>query len=122
MPNNINDSILNSVKKALGIDPVYTVFDPDLVMHINSVFSVLHQIGIGPDNQFYIETSGSETWSDFLSGSNTLNMVESYMYIKVRLLFDPPANTSVLQALKETAAEYEWRMNVEVETPAVTND
>ena len=112
------DSILESVKKALGIDPSYEAFDPDIIMHINSTFSVLHQLGVGPDSQFSIEDAEA-TWSDFLSGRDELNMVKSYIFLKVRLLFDPPQG-SVLESFKEQAAEYEWRMNVEVETPAVS--
>ena len=115
-----DESILNSVKKSLGIEASYTVFDPDIIMHINSTFAVLHQLGVGPDIQFQIEDD-SAVWEDFLSGRNELAMVKSYVFLKTRMLFDPPQG-SVLDIFKEQAAEYEWRMNVEVETPAVSNE
>ena len=115
-----DESILNSVKKALGISADYEAFDPDILMHINSTFAVLHQLGVGPDEQFMIEDDGS-TWADFLNDRNELAMVKSYVFLKVRMLFDPPQG-SAMDIFKEQAAEYEWRMNVEVETPAVSNE
>lgn len=115
-----DESILNSVKKALGLEASYTAFDPDIIMHINSTFAVLHQLGVGPDTQFTIEDE-SAVWEDFLSGRDELALVKSYMYLKVRILFDPPQG-GALETFKEQASEYEWRMNVEVETPAISND
>jgi len=112
------ESILNSVKKSLGIAADYTIFDPDIIMHINSTFAVLHQLGVGPDIQFMIEDT-TDTWNDFLSDRNELVMVKTYMFLKVKLLFDPPSSSFVVDAYKEQIAEYEWRMNVEVETPAI---
>lgn len=113
-----SDSILSSVKKSLGIQPDYDVFDPDIIMHINSTFSVLHQLGVGPATAFAIEDDNA-TWGDFLAEQPDLGlaMVQSYIYLKVRMLFDPP-QASVLSAMKDQASEYEWRMNVEAETPA----
>lgn len=112
------DSILNSVKKALGIAADYEVFDPDVTMHINSAFATLHQLGVGPDTQFVI-AGEDETWGDFACPDTILPMVVSYIYLKVRMMFDPPANSFTQNAYKEQIAEYEWRMNVEQETPAV---
>ena len=114
-----DESILNSVKKSLGIAEDYTIFDPDIIMHINSTFAVLHQMGVGPDTQFMIEDAET-TWNDFLEDRNELVMVKTYIFLKVKLLFDPPTASFVVEAIKDQLAEYEWRMNVEVETPAVT--
>lgn len=110
----MNDSILDSVKKVLGIDASDTSFDTDIIMHINSTFNILHQLGVGPKNGFAIADSSSK-WGDFLDNNENLNMTKSYMYAKVRKIFDPPQNSSTMQALTETIAEYEWRLNVEVD-------
>ena len=106
------DSILNSVKKAIGFDSDYDVFDDDLIMHINSTFSVLNQLGIGPKDGFFIEDDSS-VWSDFLDGPKpTLNMVKSYIYIKTKLQFDRPETSYAIQAMEKQASEYEWRLLV----------
>ena len=110
----MTDSILESVKKSLGLDPDYTEFDVDILMHINSTFPTLTQIGVGPEDGFMIEDA-SATWDSFLQGNKLLNSVKSYIYIKVRLLFDPPAVPSVAAALLDQSKEYEWRLNVTVE-------
>lgn len=105
------DSVLDTVKKSLGIPKDHTEFDVDIIMHINSTFSKLYQMGVGPrDNVFSIEDS-SDAWSDFINDRKGIEMVKSYMYIDVRLLFDPPT-ASLLTALQETKKEYEWRLNV----------
>jgi len=103
-------SILNSVKKILGISEDYTAFDIDIITHINSVFSIITQMGIGPSEGFFIEDSLSE-WSDFTSSSNLYNMVRSYMYLRVRILFDPPNNSFFLSAMEKQIQEYEWRLS-----------
>lgn len=108
------ESILDSIKKAIGITPEDKSFDPDLIMHINSEFAKLSQIGCGPEEGFSISGSNS-IWNDYLSDQKTLNFVQSYMAIRVRLLFDPPTNSSIAQALKASADEYEWRISVEVD-------
>lgn len=105
------DSILDSVKKVLGIEADYTVFDVDILMHINSTFAVLTQLGVGSPSGYYILDS-SPVWNDYLVADATLNMVRSYMFIKVRLLFDPPGTSFHLNALEAQAKEYEWRLNV----------
>lgn len=104
-------SILLSTKKMLGLGAEYTPFDLDIITHINAVFSVLTQIGVGPTVGFAIQDETSK-WQDFLSTNDTmLNLAKTYLYIKVRALFDPPTSSHHVIALKELTAEYEWRMN-----------
>ena len=111
------ESILTSVKKALGITEDYIQFDPELIMFINMAFSVLTQLGVGPASGYMI-TSESETWSDFLGTTTPLDtqleMVKTYVYLKVRLVFDPPTG-SVLDAFNRQISELEWRLNVAVD-------
>lgn len=107
------DSILNSIKKMLGIDAEYDAFDPDIIMHINSVFFILHQLGVGPAEGFSISDEYS-TWSDFISDSN-IEAVKSYVGLKVRLLFDPPTSTAVADSINKLIAELEWRLNLSAE-------
>ena len=113
------DSILTSIKKLLGITAEYKQFDPDLIIYINSVFLILKQLGIGPEQGFSI--SGEyDTWDQFLpEGSENFEAVKSYMYIKVKLLFDPPTSSAVMEAMNRIASEYEWRLNVEAESTPV---
>ena len=108
------ESILTSIKKMLGITEEYTHFDPDIIMHINSVFMILNQLGVGPENGFYIEDDTS-TWDEFLGDPTQLQMVKSYMGLKVGLIFDPPASSTVMQAKKDAIAEFEFRLNVAVD-------
>lgn len=106
------ESILLSIKKLLGIEPDYTHFDPDLIMHINSVFLILSQMGVGPSSGFLI-SSADDLWSSFLPDDpQMLAMVKTYMYLKVRLLFDPPLSSSVVTAINEEIKEFEWRLYV----------
>jgi hypothetical protein len=105
----VADSILTSVKKALGIDEGYTAFDVDILMHINSVLATLNQIGVGPENGFQIEDA-SATWDDLLAGDSRLNSVKSWVYLKVRLIFDPPATSFGIQAVEAQAKEFETRI------------
>lgn len=114
----MEDSILNSVKKMLGIPPEATQFDMDIIFHINAVFMILMQLGVGPDTGFSIEDSG-ETWSDYLGDAKRLESVKSYVYLKTRMMFDPPSSSFVLNAMKEQAAELEWRLNIEVDPQKV---
>lgn len=108
------ESILTSVKKMLGIAEDYTHFDPDIIMHINSVFSILAQLGVGDSTGFSISSS-EETWEDFTGKYPLLNFVKSYMYLKVRLLFDQPSSSAVMDAMNRQISELEWRMNVAVD-------
>lgn len=106
------DSILTSIKKLLGIDESYTHFDQDIIIHINSVFSILSQIGIGPSNGFSIE-GANETWDQFIQTDvKSFSMVKSYVYLKVRLLFDPPLSSAAVDSINKQIAEYEWRLFV----------
>jgi hypothetical protein len=105
------ESILTSVKKNLGLDEDYTVFDSDITLYINGVFSTLHQLGIGPEDGFMIEDK-TATWDDFTGGDVRYNMVRTYMYLRVRLLFDPPNTQYLVEALNNQIREHEWRMNI----------
>lgn len=105
------ESILTSVKKRLGIVPEYTVFDPDIIMDINTVFGILRQMGVGPEDGFRIE-SDKEEWYDFTTDAAELEIVKTYMYLRVRKTFDPPTG-SVLESLNESIKELEWRLFVE---------
>lgn len=111
----INESILLSIRKMIGgIDDETGPFDLDLVIHINSVLQTLNQLGCGTED-FEI-TGPDETWADFLGSTFiNLNLVKSYVYFKVRLMFDPPSSSTLFQAMKEHADELEWRINVKVD-------
>lgn len=108
------DSILTSIKKLLGITEEYDHFDPDIIMHINSVFSVLTQLGVGPASGFFISDK-TAVWSDFVDSDSRLEMLKSYMYLKVKLLFDPPLGTASIEAINRQINELEWRINVTVD-------
>ena len=111
---NVSESILLSVKKMLGLDKDYDVFDPELIIHINTVFGTLHQLGVGPEDQFRI-TGDSETWSEFDTEGEQIDEVKTYIYLRVRLLFDPPSSSFVLSSFKEQLQELEWRLNVKAD-------
>jgi len=106
----MSTSILDSVKKTLGIDNEYLVFDPDILMHINTAFSILEQIGIGPQNGFTVEDSFN-SWSEVIGGDPRLNSVKTYVYLRVKLLFDPPVTSFLIAALQEQVRELEWRLS-----------
>lgn len=108
------ESILTSIKKLLGIAEEYTQFDDDIIMHINSVFLNLTQLGVGPSEGFLIEDD-TATWDDFIGDSSQLQAVKSYVYLKVKLLFDPPLSSSVTESMNRMISELEWRLNVAVE-------
>lgn len=108
------ESILTSIKKMLGITEEYEHFDADLVMHINSVFMILTQLGVGPDKGFSI-SGKDEVWSDFLAEEKELELVKSYMYLKVKLLFDPPLSSAVIEVINRQINEFEWRLNAAVD-------
>ncbi len=108
------DSILTSIKKLLGITEEYDHFDPDIIMHINSAFSVLTQLGVGPASGFSISDK-TAVWSDFVDTDSRLEMLKSYMYLKVKLLFDPPLGTASIEAINRQISELEWRINVTVD-------
>lgn len=111
----MEESILLSIKKMLGITADYTHFDPDIVMHINSVFMTLKQLGVGPINGFIIEDESTH-WSDYIDDPLEYQAVKTYIYCKVKLIFDPPQSSAHIEALKQNAAEYEWRLNLDAES------
>lgn len=104
------DSILDSVKKNLGIDPAYTHFDADITLLINGVFSTLNQLGIGPVDGFMIEDKSAE-WDEFTGSDVLLNSVKTYVFLKVRVVFDPPATGYLVTAYNDQIKELEWRLN-----------
>lgn len=108
------DSILDNTKKALGLVPEYTVFDSDILMHINTAFATLTQLGVGPTDGFMIEDK-DKTWDTFLGSDPKLNLVKSYVYLRVRVIFDPPQSSFVLDSMKQQLQEFEWRLNVHAE-------
>lgn len=103
------DSILTSIKKLLGIEEDYEHFDADIIMHINSIFSILNQLGVGPPEGFRIKDK-TAVWNDFIPDSLTLEFVKSYMHIRVKLLFDPPSSSAVIDANNKVADELTWRI------------
>lgn len=111
----MNDSILTSIKKLLGITEEYEHFDQDIIIHINSVFMILNQLGVGPSNGFSI-TDKTAVWSDFISEGSNLESVKSYIYLKVRLLFDPPTTSAVMESMNRMISEFEFRLNVSAES------
>lgn len=111
----MDESIFNSIKALIGPDASYEVFDQDILIHINTAIAILTQLGVGPASGFMV-TGPDETWAQFLgTDDKTMNMAKSYIYMKVRIAFDPPSNSSVLSAYQEACKEYEWRLNVAVD-------
>lgn len=108
------ESILTSIKKLLGIAEEYTQFDTDIIIHINTVFMTLQQLGVGPEEGFSIIDSEA-VWTDFMENSILLNSVKTYIYLKVKLLFDPPLSSSTIECFNKVIAELEWRMNSKVD-------
>lgn len=108
------ESILTSVKKLLGITEEYTQFDTDIIIHINTVFMILHQLGVGPDKPFTI-TNKESKWSDFIGEDDNIEAVKTYMFMKVKLLFDPPQSSAAAEASNNVISELEWRLNVAVD-------
>lgn len=109
------ESILTSIKKLLGIDEEYEHFDSDIIMHINSVFMILNQLGVGPTEGFSIKDK-TTTWEDFVTDLAKVEAIKSYVYLKVKLLFDPPLSSSVMESINRTISELEWRINVAAES------
>lgn len=113
-----NESILTSIKKQCGLDEDYEHFDPEIISHINSVLMVLNQIGIGPEEGFVIEDE-MDTWGDLLGDKATLQRltaVKTYIGLRVRLIFDPPGSSALIESMKRQIDELEWRLNVQAET------
>lgn len=110
----MENSILISTKKVLNLEAGYTSFDQDIVMHINSVFSTLNQLGVGPDEGFMIEDD-VPTWDAFFGSDPRLNHVKTYVYLRVRMLFDPPTTGYLVEAMNQQIRELEWRLNTQRE-------
>ena len=110
------DSILTSIKKLLGITEEYENFDQDIIMHINSAFMILNQLGVGPKSGFSISDKSS-TWDEFIPESSNLEAVKTYVHLKVKLMFDPPLSSTVIEAIKSQINELEWRLNISVDPP-----
>ena len=107
----MTDSILNDIKKLLGLSAEYDAFDQDIIIHINSVFMILRQLGVGPEDGYKI-ADASNTWEEFTDDNLAIESVKTYIYLKVRLMFDPPQNSSLMQAIQSQISELEWRLNV----------
>lgn len=108
------DSILISIKKLLGVDAEYEHFDTDILIHINTVFMNLTQIGVGPTKGFAI-LGETEVWSDFVGDTIKMEAVKTFVYLKVRLIFDPPANSFLIEAINNQLGEIEWRLQLQAE-------
>lgn len=114
----MEESILTSIKKLLGIAEEYEHFDVDIIMHINSIFSILTQLGAGPAEGFFIEGK-SAVWSEFISERAKIECVKSYMYLRVKLLFDPSLSSAVTESMRRQADEFEWRIMAAADQPEV---
>lgn len=110
----MNESILETVAKAIGIAENYDYFNSELIMHINTVLMGLRQLGIGPSEGFYI-SDNTATWNDFLGEDKNFEAVKTYMCLRVRMLFDPPTSSALMDSMKNQIAEWEWRLNFEYE-------
>lgn len=114
-------SILDSIKQMLGIDVEDTNFDRDLILHINGALMIMHQLGVGLNG--YKITSKTNTWTEFLEGRTDLELVKPAIYLRVRLLFDPPQNSFLVNAIKDQIAEYDWRIELNhIPTPVEVMD
>lgn len=113
----MEESILNSIKKLLGIQPDYTHFDQDIIIHINSCFATLNQLGVGPEEPFTI-SGPDEAWAEFMQSETKIQSVKTYIYLKVKILFDSTSmGGATLEAYQQMAQEYEWRLNVAADKP-----
>ena len=106
------DLVLDSIKKVLGDNPGFEYFNPDIIMQINTFFTVLTQIGVGPKEGVFI-TDNTTTWSDLFGTDARLNSIKTYIFSRVKLLFNPSQNSSYNEILKDTIKELEWRLNVQ---------
>lgn len=114
----MDESILTSVKQMLGIVPEYTAFDPQIIMDINSALSILHQLGVG--DGYFIVTGTNEKWDDLIPDPR-FAFVKTWLYMKVRLMFDPPASSYAVESMEKQIAELEWRINSEIEVGDLTD-
>lgn len=116
------NSILDEVKKIVGLASDYTAFDQDIILHINTVFSILNGLGIGPTAGFSIGDN-TVTWDDFgaISGDRTMNSAKTYMALRVKMFFDPPQTSFVIEAMNKQIEELEWRLSVKREGESWTD-
>ena len=110
----MQDSILMTIRKLVCGDPYADHFDTDLLVHINACFSILNQLGVGPESGFVV-TDETQSWSSYVADNRTLNMVKTYVTLKVKKIFDPPLTSSVLEAMDKEISQLEWRLNVAVD-------
>ena len=110
----MQDSILMTIRKLVCGDPYADHFDTDLLVHINACFSILNQLGVGPENGFVV-TDETQSWSSYSDNDRILNMVKTYVTLKVKKIFDPPLTSSVLEAMDKEISQLEWRLNVAVD-------
>ena len=116
----MQDSILMTIRKLVCGNPYADHFDTDLLVHINACFSVLNQLGVGPENGFVV-TDETQSWSSYIADSYILNMVKTYVTLKVKKIFDPPLTSSVLEAMDKEISQLEWRLNVAVDPSKPTS-
>ncbi len=109
------ESVLDVIKQMLGLPEDVTSFDTDLIININSIFMTLQQLGVGPEEGFSISKVDNTTWPDFLGDKKDLEAVKTYIYLKTRLLFDPPSSAFVLDAMERQIKELEWRLRLQAE-------
>lgn len=114
------DSILTSIKKMIGIDKDFTEFDDELILFINGIFTILTQLGIGKSD--FTITGAKEVWSDFLTDSKNLELVKTYIYLRTKVVFDPPTSSFVLDSLTKQISEYEWRLYENADEPNVQKE
>lgn len=110
----MSDSILTSIKKNLGVPEDYEVFDPDIILYINSAFATLNELGVGPAEGFMIEDK-TTTWVTYLGTDPRLNSVKTYVQLRVKMLFDPPQTGYLVEAMERQILQHEWRLNVVME-------
>ena len=108
------DSILFTIKEMLGITKEYTHFDIDIITHINSAIGILTQIGVGEPNGFFIKNE-LDTWESYIGSSKNLELIKSFIYLKVKLLFDPPLSSAAIESINKMISEFEWRISVTVD-------
>lgn len=111
----MDDSILITIKKMLGLAEDYDPFDAEIIVHINTAIMTLTQFGVGPKEGFFI-TDATATWADLLTNPTNLEAVKTYLYLRVRMLFDPPSSSFVMDSMKAQADELAWRLNVQAES------
>ena len=116
----MQDSILMTIRKLVCGNPYADHFDTDLLVHINACFSILNQLGVGPENGFVV-TDETQSWSSYIADSYILNMVKTYVTLKVKKIFDPPLTSSVLEAMDKEISQLEWRLNVAVDPSKPTS-